>query len=820
MVVVSGASSGFSSLRPWLAAAGYAVALTLLYALSEHNYLLFHTLVELASVVVACGVFIVFWNTRQFLDNGYFLFLGVAWAAVAVLDLVHALAYKGVGVFPDGTSDPATQLWIAARYLEAASLLLAPLFVRRRLPVQIVLAAYAVVVGLVLASVLYWRNFPQCFVEGEGLTPFKIVSEYVICLMLAGAIGMLVRQRQGFDPTVLRLLIAASAVTIASELAFTLYRSPFGLANFTGHVLKVVGFYLIYKAVIQVCLRDPYRVMFRELHASEKALKASEERLSEAKLAADQARMAADAANEAKSRFLANISHELRTPMGAILGMTELALEEQLSATVRDYLATTKESAEGLLELLNELLDFSRMEAGKFELDLAPFGLRGLLDQTVRTMGIRAYEKGLELICDVAPDVPESVVGDRKRLRQILVNLIGNAIKFTAQGEVVVQVGLRSQSERAATLELAVADTGIGIKPEDRQRIFSPFAQADAATNRQYGGTGLGLTITASLVSLMGGRIDVESQPGRGSRFYFSIELGLPPAWTESPETSLEGLPNLRGARVLIVDDNPASRRVLEQVLGRWELKTELVGDAPAALAMIHEASAAGGAFDAVIVDATIPGTDGFTLVQWLRHQPGLVGATILMVSPADRRDAGQRCQESGATLLDKPLSQSGLYNALMQALAKTPPPSPTAPAAASAAPPLPPPTRSLRVLLAEDTPANQKLVSRVLSNRGHTVEVVANGRDAVHRVEQGEFDVVLMDVQMPTMDGFQATAAIRALHDPRKSRLPIIALTAHAMKGDQDRCVQAGMDSYLAKPINVRELAESVERWTRPDGK
>jgi signal transduction histidine kinase/DNA-binding response OmpR family regulator len=569
-----------------------------------------------------------------------------------------------------------------------------------------------------------------------------------------------------------------------------------------------------------------------------------------------EARTDAEQASQAKSRFLANVSHELRTPMNAILGMTELALAEELSPSVRDCLETAKESADSLLNLLNEVLDFSRIEAGKLQMESTSFRLREVLGKTLKPLGLRAYAKGLELACDIPAEVPDRLVGDPMRLRQVLVNLVGNAIKFTPSGEVVVRVnaeglgigdwglekgdarpsggeetleaGRRQSSDEQpqspipnpqspipnplppqVTLHFAVQDTGVGISAEDQQKIFAPFTQADASTTRQFGGTGLGLAIADSLVGLMGGRLWVQSRAGSGSTFHFTVRLGL--GKEPGREPAGPARKQLRDVPVLLIDDHSTSREIIRRVLASWSMRVETAADVPAALARLHEAARAGQRFAIVLANALMPGIDSLTLAGWIRDKPFLAGQVILMILPTHRQAMVKRSQELGAMILEKPISQSDLLSVMLQALGGSG--SAALPAAPAARAAVPLAARPLRILLAEDTRPSQKLALRILQRRGHSVEVAETGARAVELVRGEDFDVVLMDVQMPTMDGLEATRHIRRSEDSRKARIPVVAMTAHAMPGDQERCLEAGMDAYLAKPIHAQELIELVER-------
>lgn len=623
------------------------ISFFILYYISTKNYLLFHTLAEFFSITVGFGIFVIAYNTEKYTPNRYLLFIGINYLFVSFVDLLHTLAYKGMNVFQGyDEANLGTQLWLVARYLEAITLILAPYFLRvKTLKVELLMFFNFVFVSGLLSTIFYFNVFPLAFDIQTGLTDFKIYSEYTIIFMLLIALLGLYKHRNYFNDKTFLFLCISIFATIVSEFCFTRYIHPYAIENFIGHITKIISFYFMYLAIIQANLQNPIDNLFKELKASKEK---------------------AELASRAKSEFLANMSHEIRTPMNSIIGMTELTLQKPLDTEIKENLQIIKQSSNTLLEIINDILDLSKIESGKMELDEKPFRLNSLMQEVRLIFEMPAKEKGLSFSINVDKNIPDNLSGDRLRIKQILINLIGNAIKFTKEGFVKVDVSLVNKVDDTVLLNFMVVDSGIGIANEKQKHIFEPFVQADGSITRKYGGTGLGLTICKKLVDLMGGKISLKSKINEGSTFIFSLNLKISNiAKTDEQQDSYRHIDDMP-LKVLVVEDNDFNQIVITKILKRRGHDVLIANNQEETLEILKKQEV-----DIILMDIMLPDTDGIQLTKLIRSKEnGVLNPQVPIIATTANvtKESIKKYFDSGMdAFIAKPISSENLYSSIKQ---------------------------------------------------------------------------------------------------------------------------------------------------------
>jgi len=763
---------------------------------SNIHFLLFHAFAELVAIMVSFSIFTLAWAARQYIRNGYLIILGAAYGAIGLVDIFHTLTYKGLNVLPGMISSTPSQFWIVARMLEALALVIAPLYVQRLPNFERATASFFIPAILGCLAV-FLGVMPDTFVEGSGLTAFKIYIEFFIITLLIVGFILLWQRKKVFPHQVYLLLQASIVFAIASEVCFVHYITVYDFVSELGHYFRFFSVVLAYFAFVVTGVQRPAELLYRELEKAQAALliKVKE----------------ADLANQAKSLFLATMSHEIRTPLNSVLGLIGLLAESPLEQRQREYTDKILSSARTLHALIDDILDISSIEAGALRLEHAPFSLNEVLRDTASFISVATYGKPIEAVFDVAPDVPDTLIGDAMRLQQVLMNLATNAVKFTDEGEIIFSVRRISEEDSKVALQFTVRDTGIGIAPERLDHIFDMFTQADPSIRGRYGGSGLGLAICAKLTELMGGLISVESQFAQGSKFSFIVRVGV-----ERIEPSSQQSEKLSGLHVLIIEDHPLTRTMLSQSCANFGWQATTLSSGAEGLDELRRSTAEGNDYDILLVDWHMPVMNGYEMLQQAQAAPDIhLPKVILMATIVDLEHTSDKYKTVHFDgFLSKPTITSRLYDAVSRTM--TPEINDFAYTSSESQLPL----AGVCLLVTEDNEINRLVIEMLLTRAGAEVMMVADGLAAVEAVRKSgsRFDAVLMDIQMPVMDGYTATRVIR--EELGLLDLPIIALTAYAQPEDREKSRLAGMVGHLVKPFDVKTLFRmlaGVRRNTMP---
>ena len=783
--------------------------------ISFKNYLLFHSSAEIFSIVIAFSAFIIAINSPKKSEKSFLLIVGIGFGAVAFFDTSHSFTYKGMTIFSGDTSNITIQFWIIARYIGSLSILIACFYFNKKINLIKVMLIYILISFVLFFSVIY-KIFPDCYIDGIGLTQFKIFSEYIIMVIFAITLYKLYQNNQYFMQKTYLLVSLAVFISICQEMMFTLYVNMYGIPNMLGHLFKIVAFYLIYKAMVQTIIKESFESIFLQLKNQNELLKIKVEEKTRQLIATNLSlqenntklkveKIIAQKANKAKSEFLANMSHELRTPMNGIIGMGELLSYTILNEEQSLFLDDIRISADNLLAIINDILDLSRIESGKMDLEIKDFEIEKMIKTVLSLLSYNAHKKGIEVIYYIDKDIPEFLIGDEKKIRQILVNLVGNSVKFTKTGHIFLEIKKKSVSNKIFELEFSVTDTGVGILEENKSKLFQPFVQGDLSYTKKYQGTGLGLTISKKLVEIMDGSIGFESKIGKGTRFYFDLKLKKS---LKEMQYFKEFDIDYKKLTVLFIDDNKLNRKITDKVLSDEGVNVILAESGARGIEILKTSPK----IDIILLDVNMPIMDGFQTAKKI-NETYSDKYSILMFTSVDIRDKLAKIKELGVTdYLIKPVMRKELLTMIkkatnMQYSEKTEIDIKKVPLLINT---------NKKILIAEDNAINMNLIETIIKRiGGYQISLAKDGKKAVAFYEKEEFDIVFMDIQMPVMNGLDACKKIIEIAEENKRKKPkFIAMTAYAMKEDEEKFLDSGMDVFLPKPFTKEDVMKILDKF------